>query len=136
MRLPNFKRLNKGDYSAEEQGLVEKLASSINIGIESLYEALNNRLTFKDNFAGTVVEIQVSVDSTGKPLQTTQFKLTNTNRVEGTLVIAANHATNPSIFPIGYPFVSFSVNGDIVTVRNVQGLQPNQPFIVKLVVLN
>jgi len=67
MKLGSFKRLMKQDYDSTFQPLVEKLSFSINSAIESLFDALNKKLTLKDNFSATVKTFDVRVDATGAP---------------------------------------------------------------------
>lgn len=132
MKLPNYKRLNIVDFSEEEQALVEKLANSLNIGIDSVYIALANRLTFSENMSGTQKTFQVSVDSQGIPLTPISFKLnTNSNvpvRIIGATVIAARSLVNSSIYPTATPFLSFTQSGNNVNINHIAGLPINSLF--------
>ena len=88
MLLAGYRRINKTDYAPDNQDLVEQLATSINYGFDTLFEALNGKLDFKNNFASTITEFTVSVDSDGVPLQKTQFKLKDGQmNVEGLVVL-------------------------------------------------
>ena len=49
MKLPLFRRLFKTDFKQEFQELVDQLSVSINVGIENLYDALNRKLSLRDN---------------------------------------------------------------------------------------
>lgn len=134
MRLPTFRKLNKNDYIGTYQDLVERLAFTLNLDIEAIYTALQGRLTFADNFAGTVVNFSITTDTTGKPLNPVTIKLTSQNTVTGTQVI--NAVTNPkgTSFPTGTPFCTFEQTSDSLKIINCQGLPANIPFNIQLLI--
>ena len=138
MKLPNFKRLNVVDYTEDQQALVEKLAASLNIGIDSVYIALANRLTYSDNFSATQKTFQVTVDSSGIPLTPVSFKL-NTNssvtpRITGAQVLQAVNQTNSTVYPTATPFLSYVQNGLNVNINHIAGLPANNVFELTVVV--
>ena len=47
MKLPNFRRIIASDYDQKYKDLVETLAVSINQGMDSVYDALNKKITLK-----------------------------------------------------------------------------------------
>lgn len=132
MLLPTFRRIFRNDYKPEEQALVEKLSFSINSGFEVLYEALNRKLDFRNNFQATIKDIQVEVDSNGIPTNTAGFSLINSNRIDGILVLRAENLTNSSIYPTAAPFVSFLQNSDRVSITHVSGLQANNVYSLRV----
>jgi hypothetical protein len=140
MKLPSYKRLNIVDFSEEQQALVEKLATSLNIGIDSVYLALANRLTFSENFQATQKSFQVTVDANGIPLTEVGFKLnTNTNiqpRIIGSQVIFAQNLTNSNSYPTATPFLSYVQNGSNVSINHVAGLQTNNLYEVTVVIFH
>ena len=138
MKLQSFKRLNISDFSEDEQALVEKLAVSLNIGIDNVYLALANRLTFADNFSATQKTFEVTVNSEGIPTTAVGFKLnTNTNvqpRITGAQVIFAQNLTNSSSYPSATPFLSYTQNSTIVNINHVAGLQANNLYELTVVI--
>lgn len=136
MKLPSFKRLYSNDYPDDQKSLIDKLSFIINNGIEVLYDALNNKLTFEDNFSSTVAEFLVSVDINGTPKSKTSIKLSTTNKVNGLLVVSAVDVNNNNLYPPGSPFVSFTASSNTLIVNNVKGLTPNRTYRLKVVVLN
>lgn len=133
MKLPTFKRLNKADYNKEYQGLIETLSFSINNGVEVLFEALNKSLNLNDNFACTVKQFTVEVNSDGTPKTATSFTLDTNNRILGVMVLSATNQTNSSIYPTSAPFVSFSQSGKTITINNIKGLQSGYKYSLTLV---
>lgn len=136
MKLQNYKRIISTDFEEDEQKLVEKLGRNLNDGIDNLYFALNNKLTFEDNFFATVKDVEVTVDSNGVPVVRTAVLLSNTNPVKGTLVISTVNKTNATSYPTSAPFISFSQNGATLFIDNITGLKPNERFVVRFIAFN
>lgn len=140
MILPNYRRINIVDYTADQQALVEKLASSLNIGVDNVYLALTNRLTFSDNFSATQKTFNITVDANGNPAQSISFLLNSANntqpRVSGTLVISAINNTVSNVYPTATPFISYTQNGNTININNIAGLPANNNFSVTLIVFH
>ena len=134
MKLPNFKRLYDQDYQQEFKGLVGQLAVSINSGFEVLYEALNKKVSLRDNIACTVRDVNVVVDATGNPKNRTTFSLdSNSVVVDGCQVIRATNNTNSNTYPSNAVFISFTQTNSGVEINNVTGLQQNQQYTLRIV---
>lgn len=136
MRLPSFRRVFSNDFDGQYKELLDKLSGTINSGIEVLYDALNNKLTFRDNFASTVVEFTVIVDSTGTPTGTTSFRLANTLKVEGIFVISAVDTSNSTLYPPGAVFVSGTPSNNSYIINNIRGLTAGREYRIKVIALN
>lgn len=136
MKLPSLRKIFSSDFKAEYKALADQLGILFNGALEPLYNALNNNLTFKDNFAATVIEFSVNVDSTGKPKNATTFKLANNqSNVEGLFVINASGGNDGSIPPSGGIFISYAKNGPLVNVTNIKGLTAGVNYKIKVVAL-
>lgn len=136
MKLSNFKRIISTDFDQKDQQLIERLGRNLNDGIDGLYFALNNKLTFEDNFLATVKEIEVTVDSTGVPTTKTSILLGNNSPVKGTLVLATTNKTNSSVYLTAAPFITFSQNGTSLFIDHITGLQANNRYIVRFIAFN
>jgi hypothetical protein len=112
---------------------VDQLAVSLNIGIESLYNALNKNVSLKDNMLCTVKDLTITVDATGKPTTSTQFALDISGQIIGTQVIYAINTTNSASYPTGGIFISFTQTTTGVLINNITGLPANQAFTVRVV---
>jgi hypothetical protein len=136
MKLPSYRRIFKTDYQEDYQPLVEKLAVSINYGFDTLYDALNQKLTFQDNFLSTIAEFNVTVDASGKPSQKTQFKLSGSqNSVQGIIVLNC-FGTKTNDLPTAGVFISFEKNEQFVNINNIKGLIPNIQYTIKVLALS
>ena len=133
MKLPSFRRLIRTDFKQEFQALVDQLSVSINIGIENLYDALNRKLTLRDNIACTVKEIDVKVDASGTPTATTLFKMDISNRLEGITVLNALNIDDSTGYPTGGIFISWTQTQNGILINNITGLVANQTYRLKLV---
>lgn len=132
MKLPTYKRIRIEDFSEEERMLIEKLALSINDGFSNVYDALNNKLTFRDNFAGTAKEFTVSTDVNGTPTGTTEIRLDSITPVFGFNIIFVNHVSNPNIYPNSAVQIFGVQNKNIFRINKVTGLPANQSFNIRV----
>ena len=133
MRLPNFRRLIKSDYSKEYELLIEKLSFSINNGVEVLYQAFNKAISLKDNIACTLKDIDVEVKEDGSVKTLTSFNLDTQGKIIGILVLNVVNTRTPSILPNSGFFVSFTQESNKILINSIKGLPPNQPFKLTLV---
>lgn len=135
MKIPGFKRLNKSDYSEEHKDLVETLAVSLNVGIETLYLALNKQLTFRDNIKSTIKEIELTVNSNGIPKISTIFTVDIVGQIDGLWVIKADNMTSPTIYPTSGVTISYTQSNNLITVNHATGLPANNKFKLKLLII-
>jgi hypothetical protein len=133
MKLPSFRRIISSDYDEKYKELVETLAVSINQGIDSVYDALNKKLTLKNNILSTTKDVVLQVDQTGKPIQAAGLKLDFANKASVLFVGKADNLTNPNLYPTGV-FVSWTQAADFIQINNVSGLQPGASYRLKIVV--
>lgn len=137
MKLPSYKRIITQDYTKENQELIEQLGGNINDSFNTIYSALNNKLTFKENFSSTVRDIEIVVDSAGKPTNDVGFKLDILNtQVTGCICVRATNLTNSNVFPTGSPWVSFLQQDNFIKILNVTNLQPSNRYILRIIALN
>lgn len=132
MKLPSFKRLVKQDYKESDRDLVDRLSVSLNIGIETLYQLANKRISVSDNIAAVRRQFEIQVNAAGNPVSgTTNIAFGQTiTGVAGTNVIRAQNVNNPTIYPTSAPFISFTQNGTSIDINNISGLPPNQTFLL------
>lgn len=136
MKLGNFKRIISTDFAEEDQSMIEQLGRQLNDGIDQVYFALNSKLTFDDNFAATVKEVEVTAASNGNPTTRTSIQLNNTNVVSGIIVISATNKSSSGVYPTGTPFISFTQSGNLLYIDNITNLQANNRYLIKIVCLN
>jgi len=136
-KLASFRRIIKTDYAEEYQALVEQLATSINNGFDTVFNALNGKLNFSDNIAATITEFKVAVNADGRPLQKTQFKLNdNQTTVTGLLVLNTQGATDPSLYATSGLSISYTISGGNVIINNIKGLETDKSYLIRVLALS
>lgn len=134
MKLPGFKRLGKESIPQEFHQLVETIGNTVNSGMEVVYEALNKKVSLRDNLQCTVKDIDVAVDASGSPINPTAIQLEGTARADGWLVIRADNLTDSDVYPEGSPFLSCSQTTNGLLINNITGLQENYTYRLRVVV--
>jgi hypothetical protein len=137
MKLSSYRRIITQDYTEEDQEMIEQLGGTVNDSFNSIYSALNKRLTLTDNIGATVKELVVTLDSNGIPQQLIRF----TTDVPSTSVVQvtcgrARNITNPSTYPTAAPFVSFTQIGNTIVINHITGLAPNQQWRIVITAWN
>ena len=137
MKLPSYRRIFKTDYEEDYQDLVDTLSVSINNGFDTIYDALNKKLTFEDNIACTIAEFTVSVDANGTPTKkNTQFKLgENQKTIQGLMVIDC-YEEKDELPPTSAPFIAFEKNESNVLIKNIKGLKLNTSYVIKVLAIS
>lgn len=134
MKLPNFRRIFRQDFEEQFQSLVDQLASTININFETLYQALDNRISLKENVFSSVVDVQVVVDASGKPTSQTAGKVDSfLTTIIGMSVISVTNLTNPNGYPTSGVTISFSPQSGGFLINNITGLIPGDKYQLKIV---
>lgn len=133
MKIPSWKRIYYTDYQQQFQDLVSQLSDGLNSSLDSLTSAFTNNISLRDNLYAVVKDIAVTVDATGKPTSTTTFAITNSNPIDGTLVINVTGQNNNVAAPSGGVFVSFTQSGSKITISSVTGLTANIPYSIRII---
>lgn len=132
-KLPSYRRILEQDYPDKDQELVRQLSVSLNNAFDVLFQLLNGKLTFADNLSSVVKEVDVTVDSAGKPLTRTVVKKASTDKVLGLMVVRAQNLINPTTFPTSGIIISYTETTDSIVLDNVTGLQPNQTYRLNVI---
>lgn len=133
-KLGFLKRLVTEDFSKDDQKVISKLAFILNPALEQIVQALTNNLTFEDNLAAMVKEIEVEVDSDGNPVSGGAFQSTLNNLCRNIIVTRATNLTNSSVYPKGYPFITWEESSKIVTIKNIAGLPSGYRYRLRIIV--
>lgn len=137
-KLAGFRRLYSSDFDINNKQLIDQLGATYNPSIETLYDALNKKLTFADNFASTIITFNVTVDTNGSPIRATQIKLDNSqinSSINGVLVLNAVGSKNANLLPAGGVYVSATKNEGNLIIQNIKGLQADNPYNITILVI-
>lgn len=121
------KKIRKEDFNSDEQGIADKIGEVFNNFADEVYSILNKGVD-NDNLNQQRVNLTVQVGPTGQLMTQYQIKSTLNGKIAGINVLNAINLDNSSTYPISSPFVSFSPNGQIITILNVTGLQNGSTY--------
>lgn len=132
-KVTNIKRLVKEDFEADDQELVDKLAFSLNPFLEQVSAAFNKGID-DDNLNQQSMFIEAELNANGVPKSPLQIKVDLKVRVKGTQVILAQNLTDGT-FPTGTPFITFTINNNLLTVQHIAGLPPDKKYRLSIILI-
>lgn len=132
MKIQTPRKLRAEDFKSDQQELIGKIGDIYNTFADEIYQALNKRLDNTDNLNRQFVDITVLTNSTGLLANQPQIKTTVSGKIRAVYVGNAINLTNPGTYPTSAPFVSFTINGNILTLLNVTGLQASSEYKLTL----
>ena len=133
MKLPTFKRLKSQDYPGEQQSIIEQLSFALNNGIEVLYEALNKKISIKDNLLATEKDVEFRVSSTGLVLNSTFINVDFGQQVRTVFVGKVENLTNPTSYPTSAVFLSWVPTEKGIQILHATGLTAGNSYRIRVV---
>jgi hypothetical protein len=131
-KIQEPKRIRIEDFKSEEKELIGKISDMVTPFMDDVFNVLDGRLDF-ENLNRQIVDLELLIDAAGKVVNSPQVKTTfKTQRVRGINVINAVNLGNSSVYPTSLPMVNFTINGAIMTVLNITGLQANSRYKLTL----
>jgi len=129
--LSFLKRLIKEDFDKKDQDLIGKIAFVLNPALAQIVTILNNGLGIAD-LNTQVKEIDITVDSSGFPINTTSFKSALKGKCSQIICGRAQAVNAAGVYPTGGHSVSFTENNGQITIDHITGLPANQRFTLTL----
>lgn len=120
-RIPDLRQIKKEDFDNKDQKLVDQIAYPFNTFMEQVITVFKKGVDF-NNLNQQIVTFTVSVNSSGVPTTPIQFQSTLLTKIIGLTCINAVNTSSIQRFPEAGIFVSYSVNGNLITVTNIAGL--------------
>lgn len=120
-RIPDLRQLKKEDFDKDDQDMIGKLEFPVNNFMQQVINLFKNGIDFT-NLNQQVVVFTASVDSTGTPVSTIQFKNTLSTKIIGIGCINAINKSSTQRYPASTPFISFTTNNNLITITNIAGL--------------
>lgn len=132
-KISNYKAISYDDYSEEAAEIMEDLADILNPFMREVTDVINGNIDF-DNLKQSIIELQVTVDGSGKP--NVSSLNVGSSSIKGLDVISARNLTNNSIYPNSKPFITYtpSSSGNTITLNNISGLPSNNIFLLNILV--
>lgn len=122
------KRIIVEDFNSEDRAVAERIANSVNIFMDEVFNSLNKGISVNDNLNQNIKTVKVIVDANGNPIFPIKFPNNLKTKLVGLQVIRSIGVLVKST-----PFVDFTENAGIVTINNIQGLTENTEY--QLVIL-
>jgi len=133
-KIEGYKRVQKESVPEEQRAIVDAFGNSINPLAEQVVNAFNGNITTGDNLNREYKQVDVEVLSSGNPKNTTEFQLSKLSSIQitGISVIKAENLTSSTTYPTGCPFISYTQNGRVITIKNITGLPASNKYRLTL----
>lgn len=129
------KRIRTEDFDPEYQTLVDRIGGCFNDFTDEIYRAFNNGIDFT-NLSQQIVTLDLTTDSSGNLINPPPVKFNILGyRLKGMQVISATNLVNSNIYVTSQPFISWTINGNIITILNVTGLPINSSFRLTVILI-
>ena len=134
MKLSNTRQIRAEDYDDEYSDMISQLGSVLNSFMQEVVELTDGRIDF-ENLNQNIKTFDITVDSSGVPIQT-PFKVgLGKTGVRGIQVINTYNLTNSTGYPTSQPYINFtSIGGDLIRIQSVTGLLPNQKYQLTIII--
>ena len=134
MKLSNTRQIRAEDYDDEYTDLITQLGSVLNSFMQEVVELTDGRIDF-ENLNQNIKTFDITVDSSGVPIQT-PFKVgLGKTGVRGIQVINTYNLTNSTGYPTSQPYINFTpIGGDLIRIQSVTGLLPNQKYQLTIII--
>jgi hypothetical protein len=128
------RKLRVEDFKSDQQDIVGKIGDIYNSFVEEVYNVLNKRIDY-DNLNRELKEVTVLMNASGSLASLPQIKTAVNGKIKGISVLNAINLINPNTYPTSAPFVSWTINGNIITILNITGLQANSEYKLTLEII-
>lgn len=136
--LPPIKRISKEDL-ADAPDWVEKIIYPVNLFFDSVYRALNGRLTLPENIVGQIKEISFQVKTTYNGTDTTEWDVLNFNSSLGSLakglhIMQIKEVTdNGNFAPIGKDIsMDWEDENRNIKIHYITGLTASKKYLLRV----
>ena len=136
--LPPIKRISKEDL-VDAPDWVDKIIYPVNLFFDSVYRALNGRLTLPENIVGQIKEISFQVKATYNGTDTTEWDVLNFNSSLGSLakglhIMQIKEVTdNGNFSPIGKNVsIDWEDENRNIKIHYITGLTATKKYILRV----
>ena len=133
MKLPSQKRILREDLKGAPDW-VNGIIGPVNSFMETVYQAMNKNITFKDNIASFIREFRVTTDATYPtiPAVTTFNNELKTKSIGLSTIYAVDSSYNPAPGPV---YCAWVEDNGIITISNITGLEPSKTYTIRVMVI-
>lgn len=130
-RIQIPKKIRSEDFKPEQQEVATKIAECFNDFADGTYQTFTKGIDY-ENLRRQLTTLVVNIDKNGRVSQNPEIKLNLIGKVIGVQVMNAVNINDVSIYPTTAPFVSWTVNSNILRILNITGLQANSQYQLTL----
>jgi len=129
--LPVTRKFNPGDYKSLPDAFTNRFISALNLFTDPVYVALQNGITFQENFNAQIFSFAITGGATAAS-NAVNFRQLITGFPVGLIKLSCNVSSDPSI-PVTSP-VDFSwyASGGQVYITAISGLTTGTQYILKV----
>ncbi len=135
-KLPIIKRISKEDLK-EAPSWLDKVLYPLNLFMESVYTALNKGLTFQDNFASQIKDVEFTTPTNYVSAQNFN-KVTFVHSLKtmaiGISILSIHEKQSSAVIKNAVSLDWRDINGTI-NINFVTGLEDNKKYIIRLLIL-
>lgn len=124
-------RIKTNDFKAEEKELADTLGGILNPFIDKLVIGFNKNFTVDDNLPFEFRTVDIKVNASGIP-QINKTITTGLKNFKGYICVNIIPINGATTNPTNAPFLSTSVDKDVVTIRHITGLAANITYRLTL----
>lgn len=133
-KLNQVRRIITEEFAQADQDMISKLAYIMNNFMEQVVDVVNGNLDMQ-NLNQQIKTIDITVNSAGVPTTSDKISYDLKTRVQGIVCIKAENLTNVNSYPTSSPFISYSENGNLLTVKSISGLQALNKYRLTLLII-
>jgi hypothetical protein len=124
----DFKRLAKEDFPSEYHNMLDTLFFPLN----SFMEQVRNVLNFDEK---TITTLSFTTNELSGINGQLRFTNQLSTKVRGIITLSLKNNSNSSSLVQTYPFVTFSEDSNIVTIKSISGLEANTKYDITFMYL-
>jgi hypothetical protein len=130
-KLQAPKKIRIEDFKSDQSDLISKIGFVYNSFADQVYQVLNGNVDY-DNLKRQIVTLDITVDANGALVNAPSIKYNLNSKLKGITVLNAVNLVNSNTYPSSHPFISWDLNGSLINIKNISGLQNNSQYRLTL----
>ncbi len=120
IQLP--RKIRPDDYPDENKEAMGILGNIYNTFVDDVYRSISTPDT-------EIIKYTVNINAGSGLINPPQIKANLSSKIKGLTVINSINLKFPNIYPISYPFISWTIAGNgLISIQNITGLQANSQY--------
>lgn len=135
MKLPTQKKIMKEDMKGAPE-YMDPVVGTVNSFMESTYQALNKNITFQENIASFIKEINYTTNAAypGTPNEPVKFQNQLKTRPIGLLAIQVYDKATYTPVSIAGSVPWIEDNSGSIVIHNLPGLEASKTYVVRFLI--